>query len=397
MKLNQSFKKAYSFFTILTRCICIQVLLISNGLMLIGQTPDLFITCNQTDVVGRFDGATGAFLGNFVTPGSGGLDRPQEVFFHPVTRHLLVTGFVNSKIKMYDGETGAFISDFNTGYNLSSPTKMILGSDSLIYVTQWGGKVVRFTLDGDFVDEFSSIDIPAGLGMVWDDDDNLYVTSWGTNGFDGQVYKFDSEGNSQGAFINSDILEGPVGIWRDNAGNFYVVDWRLGSVLRFDSAGNFIDTFISGTERTEGHAFRSDGAILLCNVSISQVKRYNADGSFNEIFINGGLAGPNAITFGPSMITPTDHINLKKEVNLQAFPNPFLEQTNIQFQLPTSTFVAVKIVNNVQQEIAQLQEGILSAGQHQVEWNASGWPAGIYFVQLTIENEVFIERVVLSK
>ena len=214
---------------------------------LVAQSPDLFLTSFQNDAISRFNTETGTFLGYFVSPGAGGLDRPQDVFFHPVSGHLLVTGFLNNQIKMYDGQNGNFLSNFSSGYSLNNPTKMILGPDSLLYVSQWDGRVVRFTLEGNFVDEFTSINIPAGLGMTWDEDDNLYVTSWGNDGFDGQVYKFDMQGDSQGAFINSAMLDGPVGIWRDESGDFFVVDWRLGSVLQFDSNDKFEVIFISGT------------------------------------------------------------------------------------------------------------------------------------------------------
>ncbi len=396
MKSNRLIKKKSPVSYVLTLGVFITGLLIFNIQCLFSQTPDLYTTSFQNDAVGRYDGETGAYKGYFVSPGSGGLDRPQKVFFHPTNGNLLVTGFLNTQIKMYNGETGAFIGNFSSGYSLASPTKMILGRDSLLYVSQWGGKVVRFTLNGSFVDEFTSINIPAGLGMIWDDDDNLYVTSWGSDGFDGRVYKFDSQGNSLGTFISSSQLDGPVGVWRDDAGDFYVVDWRKGSVLRFDSNGAFKGTFISGTERTEGHAFGADGSIYLCNVQVNKVVRYNSNGSFDKVFIDNNLAGPNSITFGPVM-TPTENPVFSNSIHINVFPNPVVKKATIQFELPSSEFVNLKIVNEAGQAVDYLKKASLSAGKHQVDWDASHFSSGIYFLHLEVRDEVFTERLTIAR
>ena len=90
----------------------------------------------------------------------------RKTFFHP-DGSVLVTGFGNTTIKRYDGETGAFLGDFSSGYALATPSKMSIGPDSLIYVTQWDAvqnNIVRFDLDGNFVDEFTTEGAPNGLG-----------------------------------------------------------------------------------------------------------------------------------------------------------------------------------------------------------------------------------------
>lgn len=397
-KIRFSFKKYTTSLFYCCKVLMLGLLTFSVS-SLPSQNSDIFISSFAKNAIGRYDGETGAFKGDFVASGSGGLVRPQKVFFHPITGHLLVTGFLNAQIKMYDKDTGAFLGNFSSGYNLSSPAKMILGDDNLIYVTQWGRKVARFNLDGTFVDEFTSISIPAAVGMTWDEENNLYVASWGTNGRDGQVYKFDAQGNSQGIFIDSERLEGPVGIWRDDAGDFLVVDWRLGSVLRFDSNGNYKNTFISGNQRTEGHAFGTDGSIYLCDVQANRVGRYNPDGTFIEFFINeSSLSGPNDIEFRPtSLVSSTEETDLAKQINLQVSPNPFRGHTSIQFQLTASNYVKLRVFNNMGQEIANLQEANLGSGDHQVKWDAENLPEDVYFLQLAIGDKMLTKKIILSK
>ena len=370
--------------------------LFTNTLFIVAQTPDIFVSNFQNAAISRFDGETGAFEGNFVAPGSGGLIRPQKVFFHPHTQHLLVTGFLNNAIKMYDGETGDFLGDFSTGYTLDSPTKMILGPDSLLYVSQWDGKVVRFNLDGSFADEFTDINIPAGLGMTWDVAGNLYVAGWGTDGFDGKVHRFDAQGNSLGVFIDSDQLDGPVGIWQEDTGDFLVVDWRKGAVLRFDDNGTFIETFIQVSEAIEGHAFDPDGNIYLCNVQVNKVTRYQEDGIFNDTFISEtGLAGPNDIEFGPMVVTSaTKEPDASKVFDLQVAPNPFVQQLTIQFKLPISEQVRLEILDEKGNIIAFLKNEKMSVGKHEVIWNRANLPSGIYMVLLKIGKELVTKRLV---
>jgi hypothetical protein len=63
----------------------------------------------------------------------------------------------------------------------------------------------------------------------------------------------------------------------------------------------------------------------------------------------------------------------------QNYPNPFNRRTGIQFSLPHSEFVILKVFNILGAEIATLVSNRFSAGTHEVEWNAYGFPSGVYF------------------
>ena len=290
----------------------------------------------------------GQFVEEFVAANSGGIIAPQEVLFHPVDGTLLVTGFNNTKIKQYDGETGDFIGDFSSGYNLSNPTKMIIGEDDLIYVTQWGSvqnKVVRFDLDGNFVDEWSSVGVPEGCGMAWDAGGNLLVTTWSNgqnNGASGFVRKFDEHGNDLGIVVNTSILQGPVGIWIDENSDLFVIDWTLGSVLKFDSTGVFKENFIVGMSRTEGNARGPDGKYYLCDWQLNRVNRYNADGTFDMTLVSSGLSVPNSLTFGPDGLTNTDS-PLRSSNHIGIFPNPASDEIQIRFEPEQSEPVQIEV------------------------------------------------------
>lgn len=220
---------------------------------------------------------------------------PQDIVFLEDKNEVLVSNLSSGLITKYDINTGEYIGNFATG--ISGPTRMKIGADNLLYVLQWNNSepVLRYNLDGSFVDEFTSTGINQGIGIDWDSDGNLYVSSF-NNGAGGSVRKFDASGNDLGTFISSN-LTGPTNIWFDNSGNLLVNDWSANSVKQFDSDGNFVSTFISGISNPEGIGVLASGNLLIGS-SNSSVRQYSSSGGFIKTLISngaGGLITPNAV------------------------------------------------------------------------------------------------------
>jgi hypothetical protein len=86
-----------------------------------------------------------------------------------------------------------------------------------------------------------------------------------------------------------------------------------------------------------------------------------------------------------------------KFVLLPAFPNPFNPETNLAFELPEAEHISL-VINDVQgKEVATLMEGYYSAGEYQVEFDASGLPSGIYFAKLQADNSIQVQKLLLVK
>jgi hypothetical protein len=66
----------------------------------------------------------------------------------------------------------------------------------------------------------------------------------------------------------------------------------------------------------------------------------------------------------------------------QNYPNPFNPATTIRFTLQKSEHVSLKIYNLAGQKIETLVNGVRSAGDHQVQWQAEGFSSGIYLARL---------------
>jgi sugar lactone lactonase YvrE len=67
----------------------------------------------------------------------------------------------------------------------------------------------------------------------------------------------------------------------------------------------------------------------------------------------------------------------------QNYPNPFNPATTISFGLPITSAVSLKVYDVLGREITSLISGDLSAGYHQVRWNAAGVSSGVYIYRLT--------------
>ena len=81
---------------------------------------------------------------------------------------------------------------------------------------------------------------------------------------------------------------------------------------------------------------------------------------------------------------------------MQNFPNPFNPTTTIRYDLPRATKVSLKVYDMLGREVATLAQGLLKAGNYQVQWNAYV-ASGIYFYRLQTEEFVETKKMILLK
>ncbi len=224
------------------------------------------------------------------------LDWPQDIVFLEDQEVVLISNLNSGSISRHNANTGAFIDFFARG--IDGPTRMKIGRDGLLYVLQWRGSglVKRYDLEGTFVDDFTSVGVSQSIGIDWDGQGNLYVSSFndGSNGF---VRKYDTEGNDLGIFANT-TLRGPTNIWFSGS-SLFVNDWSAGMVKEFDAEGAYVGDFITGLQLPEGIAMDADGAILIGNGGTGAILRFNSEGRSQGALFPAGSAGlmtPNAIT-----------------------------------------------------------------------------------------------------
>jgi streptogramin lyase len=234
--------------------------------MTFGPDGNLYVTDVENRSVLRYNGLTGAFIDTFVTPGSGGGGRTATIAFGPDGN-----AYVSSEagVLRYHGTTGAYINTFIPNGNGILSANGMLFRQGLLYVTcAENQSVFRFNAQtGQLVDHFVSSG-SGGLnnpyhGITYGPDGNLYIASHSNN----RVLRYNG---STGAFIDAFVPAGSGGLLEPFAirfgpdGNLYVASELTNSILRYDgSTGAFLGTFIGGP----GMVSRPVDIIFLSQVS----------------------------------------------------------------------------------------------------------------------------------
>ncbi|GBD89322.1 hypothetical protein BMS3Abin04_00026 [bacterium BMS3Abin04] len=81
----------------------------------------------------------------------------------------------------------------------------------------------------------------------------------------------------------------------------------------------------------------------------------------------------------------------------QNYPNPFNPTTNIRFTLPEAGIVKLAVYNLLGQKVADLVNGNMEAGFHNITFNGSNLATGIYIYRLESGNNVMIRKMQLVK
>ncbi|MCX6142098.1 MAG: T9SS type A sorting domain-containing protein [Ignavibacteriales bacterium] len=81
----------------------------------------------------------------------------------------------------------------------------------------------------------------------------------------------------------------------------------------------------------------------------------------------------------------------------QNYPDPFNPSTTIDFQLPVSGYVTLKVFDILGRGVAVLVNEVKNAGSYHVSWDAANMPSGMYVYRITAGSSVFVRKMVLMK
>ena len=98
-----------------------------------------------------------------------------------------------------------------------------------------------------------------------------------------------------------------------------------------------------------------------------------------------------------AMSEDDDHRLIKYYSLDPAYPNPFNPTTTIEFSIPRTEFVTVKVYNLVGHEITTLINDELFTGNYSIKWDGSHQPSGLYFVQIESGSFIQTRKMVLLK
>ncbi|MCB0845745.1 MAG: T9SS type A sorting domain-containing protein [Bacteroidetes bacterium] len=277
-------------------------------------------------------------------------------------------------------------------YSGNGPITMLLENDghanftevqgtSFVGIRQ--GDVDFADIDGDNdVDALISGEPPSSLG---DWGNYLYINDGSGNFIEDTTFSAPGQFNSENAFADWD---------NDNdldlilTGNRY--SERFTEVYSNDGSGNF-------TKITQD---------ILPQVTQSAIRFIDLDGDSDlDLCLTGGLYEPdeflrqNVLAFYRNLATNnTNHTNelAKPSSTLsQNHPNPFRSQTMIPFTIEKTGNVQLVLYDLSGNEIAQLVNEKMVAGDHQILFDRTGLAQGIYIYALFHQGEVISKKMIV--
>ena len=101
---------------------------------------------------------------------------------------------------------------------------------------------------------------------------------------------------------------------------------------------------------------------------------------------------------GTNKLYPTSVASeLKNELELTNYPNPFSAITTFQFQTPSNEHVSLDVFDQTGRKVTTLVNKELPSGTHQVNFDGSLLPEGMYFYQLKVGVSSTTRKMILMK
>jgi N-acetylneuraminic acid mutarotase len=124
-----------------------------------------------------------------------------------------------------------------------------------------------------------------------------------------------------------------------------------------------------------------------------------------KIYVIGGTldwtdSGSNEVwEYDPAVATGVAHsAELPVEVVLeQNYPNPFNPMTTISYTLPRFSEVTLTIHDTLGRQVSVLASGVQPAGSHEVSFDATGLPSGVYLYRLQAGEYAMAKRMMVVK
>jgi hypothetical protein len=113
----------------------------------------------------------------------------------------------------------------------------------------------------------------------------------------------------------------------------------------------------------------------------------------------GAFGGPfvNYIPQIPVSVKDETNISPDSFNLLQNYPNPFNPVTTIKFHLPAESKVTLEIYDLLGNEIALLADEYKEAGTHELTWDASHYPSGVYLCHLNTGSYTKTKKMIMMK
>ena len=112
--------------------------------------------------------------------------------------------------------------------------------------------------------------------------------------------------------------------------------------------------------------------------------------------LDGEYFGETPLTTGSIIVHIQDLIPTEFSLS-SAYPNPFNPVTTFDYAIPYDAYVVIKAFDVRGKEVAELVNGMIEEGIHEVVWDASKLSSGMYFVRMTSGDFKAVMKIIFLK
>ncbi len=133
------------------------------------------------------------------------------------------------------------------------------------------------------------------------------------------------------------------------------------------------------------------------NPSFALIEFFILDTSGVVLGTIGSSAIIDYLTYGA--VADVEYIaGLPRDYNIsQNYPNPFNPSTNIEYSIPSESFVELKVYDILGNEVATLVNEQQQAGVYRADFTADNLPSGMYFARITANEFTQVVKMILLK
>jgi hypothetical protein len=179
------------------------------------------------------------------------------------------------------------------------------------------------------------------------------------------------------------IISAPNGNEKIVSGSYYNINWRKTGGI------------VYGTIQIEYSIDGGETWVKINKTPIAGLTRYSW--SVPKVNSTNCLVRVSNYTTHQVFDVSDKAFTITTTTGVKNYPNPFNPSTKIVFGLENKAQVSLKVFNSIGQQVAELVNKQLEAGNHEYEFNASNLTSGVYFYNLSIDGKSQVNKMILMK
>ncbi len=309
-----------------------------------------FLISNGNNILARASDGTLSFFGSGST--SHGLEVLGDRVF----------GLSGNVVKGFDLDTEQEVMTLTIS-GASFLNGLTADGNTTLYATDFSGKRIYKIEVADIANPSFEVIVAntskTPNGIIHDGDNNrLIFVTWGSSA---EIRQIDLSDNSMSTILTTSLTN-IDGIDDDSEGNYYISSWSPDRITKYDS--NF------------------ENPITVTTPALNSP----ADIGYAQAIDTLAIPQGSTVDYvGFEMATATAELEVS-EFALMVYPNPFIDQSWVQFKLEESAEVELDIYDVHGRRIKNLMTGHQPYGQHKVLLTGLELSRGVYMVVLKVNS-----------